>query len=170
MRSSITALLFLLFFSAASAEAQNRVTIGSEAPRFAATDLDGNSFVLDDLRGSVVVLTFWSTKCEICRREFPHLNKLVEDYRGRNVHFLSPSMEQEDRIQTFLRSNRIAARVLPNSFGLVMQYADNDGTGKIEMGFPSYFVIGTDGRVSFRGSGWNKIEPLRNAIDRGLSR
>lgn len=170
MKHLLPTLVLLAVCTAMPAVAQNRINIGSEAPRFSATDINGTPLELGDLRGSVVVLTFWSTKCEICRREFPHLNKLIDEYQGKNVNFLSPSMEQEDRIKAFLRSNRIASRVLPNSFGLVMQYADNDGTGKIEMGFPSYFVIGTDGRVRFRGSGWNKIEQLRNAIDRDLTK
>ncbi|QQS31906.1 MAG: TlpA family protein disulfide reductase [Acidobacteriota bacterium] len=170
MRNLFPILVLLAVCSVIPAIGQNRINVGAEAPGFSATDINGNALELNDLRGSVVVITFWSTRCEICRHEFPHLNKLIDEYRGKNVNFLSPSMEQEDRIKAFLRSNRIASRVLPNSFGLVMQYADNDGKGRIEMGFPSYFVIGTDGRVRFRGSGWNKIEQLRSAIDRDLAK
>jgi peroxiredoxin len=169
MQSLILTLTFLILLATGPSFAQSKLTAGTNAPNFSVRDLDGNSIDLAEMRSSVVVIAFWSTKCEICRREFPNLNKLVESYRGKNIQFLSPSMESEDRIQIFMRSNRIASRVLPNSFGLVMQYADNDGRGRIDMGFPSYFVIGTDGRLRFRDSGWNKLETLRRAIDRSLS-
>jgi peroxiredoxin len=159
--------LLLLTFTV-SISAQNRIDVGEEAPKFNAYDIDGNFHDLEQMKGSVVVITFWSTKCEICRREFPHLNRLIESYRDKSVIFLSPTMEQEDKVLSFLRSNRIASRVLADSFGLILKYADNDGKGKLNMGFPSYFVIGPDSRVIFRDSGWNKLDNLRNAIDRTL--
>lgn len=168
MRPFILLITVFLLFGSTAVLAQNRIAIGQEAPRFNAYDIDGNFHDLEQLRGSVVVITFWSTKCEICRREFPHLNRLIESYRDRNVVFLSPTMEQEDKVLSFMRANRVASRVLADSFGLILKYADNDGKGKLNMGFPSYYVIGPDSRVTFRDSGWNKLDNLRNAIDRTL--
>lgn len=46
------------------------------APDFRLTDLDGVSHTLAKYRGKVVLLNFWRTSCDDCKREIPSLVKL----------------------------------------------------------------------------------------------
>lgn len=144
---------------------QTGLRVGSSVPVFSAPALDGTFYDLTELRGSVVVLTFWSTKCYICQQEFPKMNQVVRGYDGKKVVFLSLTMENEARVESFLKSNQIAAQVVPNSFGVLLQYADRDKRGHIDMGFPSYFVVDQQGILQHRSSGWDKLGQISSTVD-----
>jgi len=157
----ITLIVALL---AVSAAAQTSLKPGSLAPVFSASALDGSYFDLAQNNDKVVVLTFWSTKCEICRNEIPKLNSFTTRYDPDKVLFLALTMENETRLDPFLRANPFKFHILPNSFGVVLQYADRDKGGNIDMGFPSYFLIDKNGSVAYRGSGWDKTNELESRI------
>ena len=50
-------------------------TIGSVAPGFTLTDLDGKTVSLADLRGHPVIVNFWASWCGPCIEEFPLLQQ-----------------------------------------------------------------------------------------------
>jgi peroxiredoxin len=145
---------------------QTSLRIGASAPGFSSTSLAGDQFELSRLRGKVVVLSFWSTRCEICRVELPLLNQLAGRVGDEKVVFLAPTMENENVVNAFIKRNPARFEILPNSFGLLLQYADRTKDGNIDMGFPSFFVIDQQGLVQYRGSGYGRVEPLAQAIDR----
>jgi len=68
---------------------------GKEAPGFKLPDVDGEELALADLAGKYVYIDFWATWCGPCKAEFPHYRKLVEDYKGRNVVFMSISVDKD---------------------------------------------------------------------------
>lgn len=56
---------------------------GHPAPDFTLPTLDGDTFVLSEMRGTPVVLNFWATWCGPCRRELPALQTAAATYAGR---------------------------------------------------------------------------------------
>ncbi len=50
-------------------------TIGSAAPGFTLTDLDGKTVSLADLRGHPIIVNFWASWCGPCIEEFPLLQQ-----------------------------------------------------------------------------------------------
>ena len=58
---------------------------------------------LSALKGKVVVLEFWATWCAPCVAEIPHLNQLSEEFRDKQVQFISVTDEGEDVIAPFLK-------------------------------------------------------------------
>jgi peroxiredoxin len=156
---------FFISVFAFAAFSQTGLRVGSSVPAFSAPAMDGTQYDLNELRGSVVVLTFWSTKCYICQHEFPKMNQIVHSYDGKKVVFLSLTMENETKVEGFLRSNQIASTIVPNSFGVLLQYADRDKRGYLDMGFPSYFVIDQQGVLQHRSSGYDKTGLLSSTIN-----
>lgn len=151
----------------ASAAAQTSLKVGANAPDFSSISLDGDQYELGKLRGTVVVLSFWSTKCEICRAELPKLNKLAAQFDGgEKVVFLAPTMENDNIVNAFVRRNPVKFEILADNFGLLLQYADRTKDGSLDMGFPSFFVIDQNGIIQYRASGYGRVEPLTKAIDR----
>ncbi len=159
MRSLI--FLILLSISATIAAAQQQLRPGTIAPDFAAEATDGNFYSLSQLHGKIVVLTFWTTRCEICHNEIPKLNRLADHYRGRDVVFLAPTMDAPQKIEPYVRKNPFTFSIVPNSFGVMLKYADIDKSGNINMGFPAYFVIDRRGSIVMRTDGWDKTENLK---------
>lgn len=57
--------------------------IGSSLPDFSVTDLQGHPLSSSDLRGKVVLVDFWATWCQPCKKEMPGYQKLVDRYGPR---------------------------------------------------------------------------------------
>lgn len=165
----ISSIFFLTIILAISTFAQQKLTVGASAPDFTAQSMDGKQVNLSDLQGKVVVLTFWSTKCAICHSEIPKLNKVAERYKDKDVVFLAATMENQVKLEPYLRKNRFDFNILPNSFAIVLKYADMDRGGNINMGFPSYFLINKSGTIQLRADGWDKTANLDAQIARLLA-
>jgi peroxiredoxin len=161
---SLFILLLLIFTLGGVASGQRSLSAGTTAPVFAVTGLDGQTYDLSQFRGKVVLVTFWSTKCNICHAEIPKLNRLAERYDGQDVVFLGLTMENETKVSMYLKNSPFAFTILPNSFGVVLQYADRDRSGNINMGFPAYFLIDRNGNIRSRTSGWDKTPNLDSQI------
>ncbi|MBK6750074.1 MAG: TlpA family protein disulfide reductase [Pyrinomonadaceae bacterium] len=159
-------ILIIISLSAFAALSQTSLKPGSPAPVFTSQSIDGNFFDLESKRGSIVVLTFWSTTCQICREEIPRLNQFTSRYVDKDVIFIALTMENEDRVAPFLRKNPFNFTIMPNSLGALLQYADRDRGGNLDMGFPSFFVIDQDGKLDYRSSGYGGSAALGQAIDR----
>lgn len=165
----IVKLLFILTFAATLTFAQQSLKPGAAAPDFNAESLDGKVYNLSQLQGKVVVLTFWSTKCEICHSELPKLNEVAKRYQDKDVVFLALTMENQSKVEPYLKKNPFNFNILPNSFGVVLKYADLDRSGNINMGFPSYFLIDRRGSIALKSDGWDKTARLDAQISQLLT-
>ena len=66
-------------------EVMRRLRPGMSAPEIAATDINGESFRLSDLRGKYVILDFWASWCVPCRAGNPHLVELWNKYHEKGL-------------------------------------------------------------------------------------
>lgn len=162
----ILSLGFCLFLALATFGQQ---PAGAPAQSFNAYTLDGKAISLDELRGKVVVMMFWSTKCAICHSEIPKLNKIAAKYAGQNVAFLGVTMNNEAVVNDYLRKRPFNFTIVPNGLGVLMQYADKDNAGRINMGFPSYFIVSQKGQVTQKSNGWDKTGRIDTEISRLLT-
>ena len=158
-------LILLLLTSSFTAFAQQKPL----AQDFSAVSLDGKTFDLSELKGSVVAIAFWSTRCVICHAEIPKLNRLVEENKGKDVVFLAFTNENEGRVQQYLAKTPLNYNIIPNSFGTLLKYAEKDKNGNINMPYPAYFLINRRGEIEYKSSGWDKTEKIGAEITRLLS-
>jgi thiol-disulfide isomerase/thioredoxin len=68
---------------------------GQTAPVFNLPDIDGKMFSLTDFAGKYVYIDFWATWCGPCKAEIPAYKKLIEDYAGKNIVFISISVDKD---------------------------------------------------------------------------
>jgi thiol-disulfide isomerase/thioredoxin len=59
--------------------------IGSRLPEFAVKDLQGREISSAELRGKVVLIDFWATWCQPCKKEMPGYQKLLDRYGSRGM-------------------------------------------------------------------------------------
>src|SRR2546429_6538567 len=58
--------------------------IGSRLPEFSVRDLQGREISSADVRGKVVLIDFWATWCQPCKKEMPGYQKLLDRYGSRD--------------------------------------------------------------------------------------
>ena len=56
-------------------------------------DTTGQMIALEDLKGKYVYIDVWATWCGPCCAEIPHLKTLEEKFEGKNIHFVSISVD-----------------------------------------------------------------------------
>ena len=72
---------------------------GTLAPDFTARDVDGKTFRLSDhLAREVVLLDFWSTFCEPCKAEFPHLRAIYDKDRAHGLLVVGVAMDGPETV------------------------------------------------------------------------
>ncbi|HWL22542.1 MAG TPA: thiol-disulfide oxidoreductase ResA [Ureibacillus sp.] len=81
------------------------LTVGDTAPDFELVGLDGNKHRLSDYRGEGVMLNFWGTWCEPCKREMPAMDRQYEVFKDQGVNLLTINIAQSEfEVQNFLNS------------------------------------------------------------------
>lgn len=143
----------------------------ARAQNFRAVSMSGETVELDALKGKIVVLTFWSTRCGICHESIPKLNRMAKNYQGENVVFLALTMENQAKVANYLKKTQFDFKILPNTFDVVLKYgAKNNGgnSGYIEMPFPAHFLINQKGEIEMKASGFSKTAQLDSEINRLL--
>ncbi|WP_353777665.1 redoxin family protein [Winogradskyella sp. 3972H.M.0a.05] len=53
----------------------------------------GGTTSLDDLKGKYLYLDIWATWCGPCKREIPSLKKVEKEFHGKNIEFVSISVD-----------------------------------------------------------------------------
>jgi len=157
--------LFILVFSCVAFAQKNKAF----AENFSAAAMDGQTVELSDLKGKVVVISFWTTRCPICHEEIPKLNNLAAQYKNRNVVFLGLTTDNEAKVEAYVKKNPFNFNIIPNSFGILLKYAEKDRAGNILMGYPAHFVINQAGEIELKTSGFDKTEKLNSEINRLLA-
>lgn len=66
-----------------SKPAVNAGQLGSHLPDFSVKDLNGQKLTSADLKGKVVLVDFWATWCQPCKKEMPGYQKLLDTYGPR---------------------------------------------------------------------------------------
>lgn len=112
-----------------------------DPPKVSLKSLDGKKVVLEEFKGKVVFLNFWTTWCGYCRREMPSMEKLYKDFREKGFTILAVDVrESAEKVRPFLdRYNLTFPTVL-------------DPTGKAAFlfgvrGYPATFLLDRTGKV-----------------------
>ena len=67
---------------------------GSESPTFKDYEnVDGTTTSLEDLKGKFVYVDVWATWCGPCKAEIPFLKEVEKEYHGKNIEFVSLSVD-----------------------------------------------------------------------------
>ena len=136
--------------------------VGTKAPAFTATSLDGQTIDTTALAGKVVVLKFWYVACGPCRVEIPHLNRLVEEFAGKPVVFLGLALDAPDKLRLFLKEMPFAYTIVPNAESIFERFG-------VTL-CPTHVVIDRQGTIVHfaRGGSPQTADVLRSAIKAAL--
>lgn len=81
---------------------------GSVAPDFTLKDLSGKNVRLEELRGKVILLTFWASWCSPCRIELPHFQALQKKLGRDKIVVLAVSADKQlDDVKGFAKQLKL---------------------------------------------------------------
>lgn len=147
-------------------ESPGPVTVGQEAPPYAARTFEGDSISLALLRGKPVLLNVWATWCAPCKVEIPYLAELHAQHAASGLQVIGVSVDargDEARIGEFARE-----------FGITYPiWRDPDervNARFLAIGVPSTYLIDRDGILLWKHLGI--VRPtspgLADALQRAL--
>lgn len=132
---------------------------GERAPALRATGVRGERVALESLRGRVVVVDFWASWCEPCRREFPVLEGLAARDGARGLTVVGVSVDEDlANCQRFVRE-------LHPSFAIVHDGRHALAEAWAPPSMPTTYVIDRQGNVAdvLTGADVQQIEARVNA-------
>jgi thiol-disulfide isomerase/thioredoxin len=151
------ALRVLLVGMAGSAAAIER---GDPAPHFAAKTLDGERFTSDGLRGKVVLIQFWATWCQYCKKDEPALEAVTKEFEKDGLVVLAVDMgEPRRKVRKYVEES-------PRSWKIVL--AEDTTLAAIceAKGYPLYVLIDREGVVAGTQHGAAGEGALRRLLSR----
>ena len=147
---------FFLMVFASNAYAQ-------KATSFSLRDINNKTVTLADYEGKVVLLSFWATWCGPCIAQIPALEQLQEDYKEKNIVFMSVSVDTDkDAWLKMLHEDQLKG---------VHLWAD--GWSEITrsyaiFGIPRFLLFDSDGKVISVDAPRPTSSDIRDLINRSL--
>lgn len=137
-------------------------SIGSPAAEFSLTALDGSAVRLEDYAGRIVILDFWATWCRPCQLEIPHFTALEAEYGPRGLAVIGVSVnDREDNVRVFAERMQINYPMALGNDALVQAYGGFNA-------IPTTFVIGPDGKIAARYTGYQDKQVFTGVIEKLL--
>jgi peroxiredoxin len=107
---------------------------------FTLKDLQGKKHTLSALKGKIVLVNFWATWCEPCRKEMQDLDLIYIHYQQQGLVVLSITNENPFQVNTYLSPLGYHPPVLTDDGGKVAKQFHVDG-------LPRTFVFDRDGKL-----------------------
>ncbi|MFA7444505.1 MAG: TlpA disulfide reductase family protein [Flavobacteriaceae bacterium] len=119
---------------------------GNPSPEFDYENHKGGTTSLDDLEGKYVYIDVWATWCGPCKAEIPFLKEVEEKYHGKNIEFVSISIDDKKDYETWKNF------VTEQQLGGVQLYADNAWQSQFVKdyaieGIPRFILVDTQGKI-----------------------
>ncbi len=106
----------------------------------------GGTTSLDDLKGKYVYIDVWATWCGPCKREIPSLKKIEKQYHGKNIEFVSISVDVEKDHEAWKKM------IVDKELGGIQLYADKSWNSSFIAdfsikGIPRFILIDPEGKI-----------------------
>lgn len=144
---------FLLLFLMASfyADAKKKTVelqIGSVVPHYLGKTSKGEKIDLNDLKGKVVILSFWASWCKPCLQELPVLDR-IQRKLGDKIKIIAINYKQDRKLYRKIKHKL-------KDISLTMLHDPMGSLGK-KFGvksIPNMFMISKQGKLVYHGVGY----------------
>jgi peroxiredoxin len=115
---------------------------GTAFPKFSFKDLNGNIVSNETMKGKIIVIKCWYIHCTPCIREFPQVNRLVEEYKDRkDILFISLAEDSPEQLKAFLARKPLSYSVIPDMKIYMNETLDLNA-------FPTHFILNKEGLIA----------------------
>jgi peroxiredoxin len=135
----------------------------SLAPDFVLSGINGGTLQLSTYRGKVVLLDFWATWCQPCRKETPDFVELQDKYGHQGLQIIGVSMDDDAApVRQFYKEFNVNYPVVMGNAKIGELY------GGI-LGLPIAFLIAPDGSIRVRHDGAVRIDTIEAEVKKLLA-
>jgi peroxiredoxin len=144
-----------------------QVTIGDAAPPITLIDIDGNTYVLNELLSKTVIVNFWTVGCGSCFFEFPIFQHAYAQYSQSLTDSTDELLILSVNVSDLVEETRQLGESLGVTFPLIV-----DPQGEVFMTHfggavvPTTIFIGSDGKVAERIIGPLDFALLTSILDK----
>lgn len=156
--------VFVAFVFTFSAFGQKKMNEKLLAPILKAVMLDGKIIDTADLRGKIIVLNLWFINCPNCIEEIKLLNKIVDEYNGKDVVFLGLAANNKTDLQKFLKKNPFKYQIVPDAGQFMLASYGELKDGTYNLGFPTHVVIDREGQITLKMQGIKGVEAVKKEL------
>ena len=140
------------FDKALITDAMKKAQSNKPAPDFSLSSVAGTKTKLSELRSKVVLLNFWDTTCKPCRAEYPHLQKIQDEFKNQGLSVFMVNLDDDvTQVKPFAEKYGFLARVLLKDATIQRRY----GIGPI----PHTVIIDGSGVIRFEEVGFTLDTP-----------
>jgi thiol-disulfide isomerase/thioredoxin/outer membrane lipoprotein-sorting protein len=132
-------------------------SVGTLAPDFSLSNLEGKEVKLSQFKGKVVLLNFWSSWCIPCRSEMPTIELLHREYKDKGLIVLGIDDEESQKQAAFLQKFGFSFTSLVES---KRQASNLYSIG----GIPTTVLIDQQGKIKAYDQGTASYESLRTTL------
>ena len=114
-------------------------------------NLDGSSFAIGDLKGSVTVLAIGATWLPLAKQQTVILNQLEQNYGKRSVRIYFVSTDASDaksknyadnaKLKSFAERNKLTTAILRDANGTTLKFANVDQ-------IPAFVILNKNGEIA----------------------
>jgi thiol-disulfide isomerase/thioredoxin len=139
---------------------------GTQAPFLMANKRGGGGFDLLELRGEVVLVSFWASWCAPCQREMPMLLELEAEYRARGLKLVTANVDElADREAS---TTRFLAK-LKGEPPIVLWPKETTVSAWKAWRLPTLYIVGRDGRIVAGHTSLQSRKTLAREIEAALA-
>ena len=138
---------------------QTESSSGDEAPDFTLKTSKGAIVQMKNLRGKVVLLSFWASWCGPCRQEMPVIEKLSHQYHDQGLLVFGVNDEDRETIRDYIKENGY-------SFPTLVDEEQEASTLYQVRAIPTTVVIDREGKISSYEIGLSSEAKLRAMLKR----
>ncbi len=124
-------LLMLVQLNAQPYEHSYLVKVGDMAPDFQITELNGKTYRLSDLRGSVVMLQFTASWCPVCLKKKPYIeNEIWLPGKSKGLKVIGICYdESKEKVKEFTKMAKVTYPLVPDMGGDIFGLYAVKGSG-----------------------------------------
>ena len=105
---------------------------------------------LSSLKGQVVYLDFWASWCKPCRKSFPWMNEMQQEYAKQGLQIIAINLDTEMELaKTFLEK-------VPAEIPIIYDPEGSIASDYQLVGMPSSYLIDKKGNIRFSHKGFFK--------------
>ena len=166
---SITALLSGFYLSAryyaepipGSQPPSSGSLVGDQRPDFTLGSNRGGLVSSSDFAGKTILLNFWATWCEPCRKEMPMLMDLQRQYGPTGLQVVGIALDNQDSVKSFVSTYGISYPILVGEsdvFETSAAYGNSEGV------LPYSVLIDNQGIIRWKYAGIIKDDKIKGLL------